>query len=226
MIVYPSGGSANEVPRGERKLPCVLLVPTSGDMRYYEDDLREGIERLVSKLRSDPATADLVELMLILFDDEARIAQPFTGIRSFEVPEFSSGGMSRMFTALDLAYDEIRTRQEQCKDEGILSLAPFLVVLCSGRPVGDVDTGIVLKIRDRNLGKKLVPLPFALGIGADERLLMSLRADGMAFRVEMDSLGDVFEFVYEALSCIAYGKNALTGDRIPETITFISPSSA
>ena len=222
MVEFPRGGFDNEVPMGARKLPCALVVDTSGSLTAYEAVLKEGVQRLVTELQSNYATAATVEIMLVLFDDTARIVHPFTNVRSLEVPDFDTGGTTHLFEALDLAYAEIRTRQEQYKAAGVDSYAPFLVVLTDGRPVGDEDTNdIVATIRSRNEAKKLVPYPFAMGNEADEQLLKSLRGDNMAFRVDMENLGDIFEFVSVSLSSIATDVTTLSAGQLPQTISII-----
>lgn len=207
MIEFPRGGFENEVPRGGKKLPCALVVDTSGSVGLYEEELRAGVRKLIAELQKDQATAYTVEVMLIFFDDDVRIAHPFTNIRSLEVPEFDTGGRTHMYEALDVAYSEIRVRQEQYKVMQQASYAPFIVLLTDGKPVGDDDTdGIVAKIRSRNAEGKLVPYPFAIGDDADEELLKSLREDGRAFRVDMNDLDSIFEFVSVSLSSIASEK--------------------
>ncbi|MDO4805702.1 MAG: VWA domain-containing protein [Coriobacteriales bacterium] len=220
-IEFPRGGFDNELPTGAKKLPCALLVDTSGSMGAYEDDLKVGVKSLIDALQGDFATAAVVEVMLVFFDDSARIVHPFTNVRSLEVPEIETGGTTHIFEALDLAYSEIRVRQEQYKKSGINSYAPFIVVLTDGHPVGDTDMGIVSAIRKRNEDKKLVPYPFAMGGEADEALLKSLRNDGMAFRVDMENLKDIFEFVSVSLSSIASDVTSVTNDQLPATISII-----
>ena len=137
------------------------------------------------------------------------------------MPEIETGGTTHIFEALDLAYSEIRTRQEQYKAAGINSYAPFIVVLTDGKPVGDTDNGIVAKIKGRNAEKKLVPYPFAMGDDADKDLLKSLRADGKAFKADMEHLEDIFEFVSVSLSSIASDVTSVSSDQLPETISII-----
>lgn len=220
-VEFQRGGFENELPTGAKKLPCALLVDTSGSMGLYEDDLRAGVKSLVTALRNDFATAAVVEVELIFFDDEARIVHPFTNIRSLEVPEITTGGTTHIFEALDLAFDEIRVRQGQYLRSGIDSLAPFIVILTDGKSVGDLDSGIVSKIRERNKDKKLIPYPFAMGDEADMQLLKSLRDDGMAFRVDMDDLSAIFEFLSVSLSSIASNTTYVSNDQLPAVISII-----
>lgn len=218
MLEFPRGGAANEVPRGEKKLPCALVVDTSGSLKNHEGELREGVKKLVAELQNNQATAAVVEIMLILFDDKVRIVSPFGNIRSLVVPEFDTGGRTSLYEALDVAYSEIRVRQEEyVQIGGINSYAPFLVLLTDGHPT-DTDNGIVSKVRERHEAKKLVPLPFAVGGNADEEMLKSLRADHHAFRVGMQDLASLFEFVSVSLSSIATNDPNAT---IPKTIALL-----
>ena len=220
-VEFPRGGFENELPSGAKKLPCALLVDTSGSMGDYETELNAGVNSLITALQSDFATAAVVETMLIFFDDKARIMHPFTNVRSLKVPQIDTGGTTHIFEALDLAYSEIRTRQEQYYTAGINSYAPFIVVLTDGKPEGDTDNGVVAKIRGRNAEKKLVPYPFAIGEKADKDLLRTLRADGKAFYADTEHLEDIFEFVSVSLSTFAKDITNVSSDQLPDTISII-----
>ena len=221
MVEFPRGGFDNEVPVGVKKLPCAMVYDTSGSLIMYEDVVKSGAHRLADELQNNYATAATVEVMVETFDDTARIVHPFTSVRSLEIPDFNMGGTTHLYEALDLAYAEIRTRQEQYKAAGIDSYAPFLVVLTDGKPVGDKDNGIVAKIRSRNEEKKLIPLPFAIGDEADVELLKSLRGDKMVFHVDMEDISKIFDLVSVSLSSIATDKTTLSVDQLPPEITLI-----
>lgn len=221
MLEFPKGGFNNEVPRGSSKTPVSFVIDTSGSLYDYKDVLASGFQKLIAALRSNPATAATVEANVITFDDAARIVQPYTELRSLEVPEFSPAGTTHIYEALDLAYSESRVRQEQYVVAGTCSNAPLHVILTDGKPVGDSDTtGIVPKIRERHAAKKLVPYPFAIGDDADIDLLKGLRADGRVFRVDMENLEDIFELLNVTLSSLAVGLPGIEVKDVPDTISF------
>ncbi len=82
-----------------RRLPVFLLLDTSGFMTgELIEQLKNGVQMLVSALRQDPYALETAYLSVITFDSIARETVPLTKLAAFQVPEISdSSAMSKFF---------------------------------------------------------------------------------------------------------------------------------
>ena len=76
-----------------RRLPVYLLLDTSGSM-YGEpiEAVKNGVQVLVSTLRSDPYALETAYLSIITFNSTAQQVTPLTELANFQAPNLEASG--------------------------------------------------------------------------------------------------------------------------------------
>ena len=76
-----------------RRLPVYLLLDTSGSM-YGEpiEAVKNGVQTLISTLRSDPYALETAYISIITFNSSAQQITPLTELASFQQPNIDASG--------------------------------------------------------------------------------------------------------------------------------------
>lgn len=151
-----------------RRLPVYLLLDTSGSM-YGEpiEAVKNGVQVLVSTLRSDPYALETAYLSVITFNADARQVTPLTELASFQQPELTAGGCTALGEALTLL--------SQCADREVTKSTaevkgdwkPLVFIMTDGEPTDDLQRGI----DEFNRRKWGVVVACAAGQGANTETL-------------------------------------------------------
>ena len=193
-----------------KKLPCVILVDTSGSMTHDADKLASGMSELKDYLVNDEMASSSVEVSIVTFDNNARVVEPFGPINELNVPSFNCTGMTAMHAAVDVGLDAINKRRKEYREYGVTSYRPWMYMLTDGG-ANDADNGAFDKLRDRQENKKLIFFPVAIGSGVNKQLLASLRPDHTIFSIDRESIVGAFQWLSDSLSSVSTtGSGAVT----------------
>ena len=93
-----------------RRLPVYLLLDTSGSM-FGEpiEAVKNGVQVLVSTLRSDPYALETAYLSIITFNSTAQQVTPLTELSAFQQPSFEASGCTALGEALALLANKVDT---------------------------------------------------------------------------------------------------------------------
>ena len=96
-----------------RRLPVYLLLDTSGSM-YGEpiEAVKNGVQTLISTLRSDPYALETAYISIITFNTSAQQLTPLTELAAFQQPNIDASGCTALGEALNLLAQKI----DLCKD--------------------------------------------------------------------------------------------------------------
>lgn len=84
-----------------RRLPVYLVLDVSGSMHGEPiAAVRNGMQMLVSTLRTDPYALETAYISVILFDGSARQAIPLTELMAFQPPTIDAGSTTSLGDAL------------------------------------------------------------------------------------------------------------------------------
>ncbi|WP_295471304.1 VWA domain-containing protein [uncultured Subdoligranulum sp.] len=207
---YPRNGSLNSgvIDSGQQRLMCVLLLDTSGSME--EGQLKEGISQFFRALREDPYATARVEVCIITFDDEARIAMPCKSVPELFMPDINCGGMTAMHQAVDLALEQIEVRKAQYKKVGTDYFRPWLFLLTDGY-ANDKDNGAFRRLTEAQAGHHVTAFPVAIGNMTDDETLHKLREDHMIFRLDKDNVVNLFAYLSNSVPAASQSK---PGERV------------
>jgi len=150
----------------EPRCPCVLLLDTSGSMQGVAiDALNEGLRTFKEELNQDNLARKRVEVAIVTFGSDVKVAQDFVTADIFEPPSLSAQGLTHMGGAILQGLDMIEARKGQYRNNGVNYYRPWVFLITDGEPQGEPDSIIdqaTQRIRDDEAGKRVAF--FAVGV--------------------------------------------------------------
>jgi uncharacterized protein YegL len=150
----------------EPRCPCVLLLDTSGSMQGAPlAALNEGLRTFKSDIAQDPLASRRVEVAVVTFNNDVRVAEDFTTANMFEAPVLNAGGQTFMGTGINKALDLLQARKAQYRANGISYFRPWVFMITDGEPQGESPEQIqraAQRIRDDEAAKRVAF--FAVGV--------------------------------------------------------------
>lgn len=118
-----------------RRLPVYLLLDCSGSMSGEPiEAVRQGINTLLSDLKSDPQALETAYLSVITFDSNAQQVVPLTELMSFNTPELHASGLTSMGGALRVLKDCVQRELLPNTEEHKGDWKPLVFLLTDGNP--------------------------------------------------------------------------------------------
>ena len=92
-----------------RRLPVYLVLDTSGSM-YGEpiEAVKNGVQTLISTLRSDPYALETAFISIITFNTNAQQVTSLTELASFQQPTIDAGGCTALWWRFGIVGTEDR----------------------------------------------------------------------------------------------------------------------
>lgn len=144
----------------EPRCPCVLVLDTSGSMSGAPiEELNRGVEILVNELCRDGLASKRVELAVVTFGTEVKLACDFTPPGAFHPPHFDAGGATPMGEAVLRACEVIEARKAEYRGAGVQYYRPWVFLITDGEPT-DSDSQhwqhAVSRVHDDEASKQLL----------------------------------------------------------------------
>ncbi len=150
----------------EPRCPCVLLLDTSGSMQGEPlAALNAGLRTFKSDLAQDSLASRRVEIAIVTFNNEVKVAEDFTTADLFEPPTLTAGGQTFMGTGINKALDLLQARKTQYRANGIAYYRPWVFLITDGEPQGEAPEQIQRagqRIREDEAAKRVAF--FAVGV--------------------------------------------------------------
>lgn len=154
-----------------RRLPVYLLIDTSGSM-YGEpiEAVRNGVQTLISSLRSDPYALETAFISIITFNSTAQQITPLTELAAFQQPNIDASGCTALGEALSLLArttdnEIVKTTAERKGD-----WRPLVFIMTDGEPTDDLNVGLN-EFKSRKFG---MVVACAAGQGANTNTLKQI----------------------------------------------------
>lgn len=154
-----------------RRLPVYLLLDTSGSM-YGEpiEAVKNGVQVLVSTLRSDPYALETAYLSIITFSSSAQQVTPLTELSAFQQPSIDAGGCTALGEALALLANKVDTEVVKTTAEVKGDWKPLVFIMTDGEPTDDLNKGLA-EFKKRKFG---MVVACAAGQGANTDTLKKI----------------------------------------------------
>nr|WP_314683950.1 VWA domain-containing protein [uncultured Prevotella sp.] len=154
-----------------RRLPVYLVLDTSGSM-YGEpiEAVKNGVQTLISTLRSDPYALETAFISIITFNTNAQQVTSLTELASFQQPTIDAGGCTALGDALELLAQKIDAEVTKTTAEQKGDWKPLVFLMTDGEPTDDITHGLA-EFRKRKTG---MVVACAAGTGANTNTLKQI----------------------------------------------------
>ena len=126
-----------------RRLPVYLLIDTSGSMTGEPiEQVKNGVQMLVSGLRQDPYALETAYLSVITFDSSAKEAVPLTELTAFQPPAIKASGGTSLGQGLSLLADCAKRDVAQTTASQKGDWKPMVFIMTDGQPTDDWQKGL------------------------------------------------------------------------------------
>ncbi len=154
-----------------RRLPVYLLLDTSGSM-YGEpiEAVKNGVQTLLSTLRSDPYALETAYLSIITFNSTAQQITPLTELSAIQQPNIDAGGCTVLGGALELLAKKVDSEITKTTAEVKGDWRPLVFLMTDGEPTDSITKGLE-EFKKRKFG---MVVACAAGQGANVNTLKQI----------------------------------------------------
>jgi uncharacterized protein YegL len=132
--------------------------------------VKNGMQILISALRTDPYALETAYLSVITFDSSAKQIVPLTELTAFQMPDIHASGATALGDALALLANKIDSEVTKTTLEVKGDWKPLIFLMTDGGPTDNWQKGLT-EFRKRKAG---IVVACAAGQGADTNVLKQI----------------------------------------------------
>lgn len=159
--------SEDKFSNRERRLACVVIADTSGSMSGEPiAELNRGLILLRDELLQDAVAKTRVEIAIVAFDSNVRVAQAFSSPMEMADSNLTAQGATHMGSGIARALDHLEEQHQIYRDKELDYYKPWAFLLTDGCPQGEPEDRIAqaaARVRKLEAEKRLAF--FAIGVG-------------------------------------------------------------
>jgi uncharacterized protein YegL len=104
--------------------------------------VKNGVQTLISSLRSDPYALETAYISVITFDSSAKQVTPLTELAAFQQPNIDAGGCTALGEALALLSERADAEVTKTTAEQKGDWRPLVFIMTDGEPTDDLNRGL------------------------------------------------------------------------------------
>jgi uncharacterized protein YegL len=132
--------------------------------------VKNGVQTLVSTLRSDPYALETAYISIITFDSRAQQVTPLTELSNFKLPNIEANGCTALGEALALLAQKIDTEVTKTVADTKGDWRPLIFIMTDGEPTDNLSQGLA-EFKKRKCG---MVVACAAGQGANTNVLKQI----------------------------------------------------
>lgn len=181
-----------------RRLPVYLVLDVSGSMHGEPiEAVRNGMQMLVSTLRTDPYALETAFLSVVTFDEKARQAVPLTELMAFQPPTIEAGSTTSLGDALKVVKECIEREVKKTTAEEKGDWKPLVFIMTDGQPTDDWEKGL----NEFRKVKTGMVIACAAGPQADTKVLKQITEVVVSLdTADSSTIGAFFKWVSASIS--------------------------
>ncbi len=173
-----------------RRLPVYLLLDCSGSMMGEPiEQVKNGVQVMVSSLRNNPQAIETAYISIITFDSSARQLVPLTELSNFQMKDIQASGTTSLGEALKVLSNSIDTEITKTTPETKGDWKPLVFIMTDGMPTDDWKSGLA-EFKKRKTG---VVVGCAAGNNADTQVLKEITENVVS--ISIDDITKFFQWV-------------------------------
>ncbi len=106
------------------------------------EQVKNGLQMVVSALRQDPYALETAYLSVVTFDTNARQVVPLTELTAFQIPSISASGVTALGEALELVAERASQEVAKSTPERKGDWKPMVFLMTDGAPTDDWRRGL------------------------------------------------------------------------------------
>jgi len=177
----------------EPRVPCVLLLDTSGSMGGEPiEQLNAGLSIYKSELSADNLASKRVEVAIVTFGP-VDVPVDFTTAGQFEPPTLRADGDTPLGAAINKAIDMVADRKQTYRTNGIAFYRPWIFLITDGAPT-DAWQQAADRIKEGERNRAFAF--FSVGVeGADFSVLRQLSSQREPLKLKGLRFRDLFQWL-------------------------------
>ena len=181
-----------------RRLPVYLVLDVSGSMHGEPiEAVRNGMQILVSTLRTDPYALETACISVITFDGTAKQLVPLTDLMNFQPPDIQAGTTTSLGDALRLTKECMEREVQKTTAEVKGDWKPLVFLMTDGMPTDDWQAGL----SEFKTAKTGMVIACAAGSGADSKILKQITDTVVVLdTADSSTIGAFFKWVSASIS--------------------------
>ncbi len=152
-----------------------------------------------------------VDVSIIAFDDEPRIEMDWTPVSQMQPIQLTTGGMTAMGAAINLAIDKVKERNRFYAELGTPCFKPWIFMITDGCPTDSIESAAERIREEENKGTHGKLKFFALGVNNYDKETM-FKLTKRVMELENTDFSGIFNWMSESMCAISVSK---VGENVP-----------